>query len=201
MSGNEWDDYADDWDGNEDVRLYAECAFSSWEEKVAPLYADMSEIRVLDFGCGTGLLTEKLATCCGQVVAVDTSEKMVAVLSQKLALSNAENIVASHVSIDTEAIRANPELFGEFDLIVASSVCSFLPDYPSTLTVLSSIMKPGAFFVQWDWMAQMPAEKIESAFEAVGLSAYAIEEAFAMEATDQSAQVIIGIGLFEGAIK
>ena len=57
-----------------------------------------------------------------------------------------------------------------------------------------------AFFVQWDWMEQMPAEKIESAFKAAGLSAYAIEEAFVMEAADQSAQVKIGLGQFEGEI-
>ncbi|MCH8334286.1 MAG: class I SAM-dependent methyltransferase [Proteobacteria bacterium] len=38
----------------------------------------------------------------------------------------------------------------KFDLVVASSVCSFLPDYNSTLRDLSSALKPGGLFVQWE---------------------------------------------------
>ena len=50
MTAIEWDDYADDWDANKDVHIYAQRAFEWWETKVAPLYPNLSEYRVLDFG-------------------------------------------------------------------------------------------------------------------------------------------------------
>jgi len=194
MSASEWDDYAGDWDVNEDVRTYAQRAFDSWEEKVAPSYPNLPECRVLDFGCGTGLLTERLAGRCGQIVAVDTSEKMIAVLRNKLDSSNTGNVTASTVPIDAESISANPELFTAFDLVVASSVCGFLPDYESTLRDLSSMMRPGACFVQWDWMEEMPKKRIEDAFNASGLSSQSIGQAFAMKSDGESMPVIMGIG-------
>ena len=194
MTANEWDDHAGDWDGNEDVRIYAQRAFDSWEQKVAPLYPSLSECRVLDFGCGTGLLTEKLATRCGQIVAIDTSEKMIEALRSKLALLGSDNVVVSNVALSAESIRANPVLLDNFDLIVASSVCSFLPDYESTVRDLSSVMRPGACFVQWDWMEDMPKERVRNAFGAAGLINHAIDHAFTMNADGESMPVVMGIG-------
>jgi len=196
MSESEWDDYADDWDGNEDVRFYAQKAFDSLEHRVLPLVSDLSKLKVLDFGCGTGLLTEKLAPLCQQIVAIDTSGKMLEILSGKIRASGADNVVTLNVELNAESIEANPDLLCDFDLVLASSVCSFLPDYETALADLTSIMKPGACFVQWDWMEEMPAERIAHAFQGAGLGQHAIEEAFAMDAEDQSAPVIIGIGLF-----
>lgn len=194
MNENEWDDHADDWDVNEDVQLYARKAFESWQEKVAPLYQNLSECRALDFGCGTGLLTERLAGHCAHVVAADTSEKMIEVLQNKLDSADIGNVTASSVPIDAHSIEANPELLSPFDLIVASSVCSFLPDYESTLRDISSLLKSGAYFVQWDWLESMPGSKIEGAFKSSGLISQSIGQAFAMGADGESRPVIMGIG-------
>ena len=194
MTENEWDDHASEWDGNEDVRIYAQRAFNSWEQKVAPLYPILPECRVLDFGCGTGLLTEKLATHCGQIVAIDTSEKMIEVLRSKLAQLGTNNVVAANVALNAESIRANPELLDNFDLIVASSVCSFLPNYESTVRDLSSVMRPGACLVQWDWMEDMPKERIQNAYGAAGLANHAINHAFTMTSDGESMPVVMGIG-------
>ncbi len=84
MTENEWDDFATEWDINEDVRKYSEKAFHSWQLKVAPAVLELSDNRVLDFGCGTGLLSEKLAEICGQVVAIDSSPKMIEILNNKI---------------------------------------------------------------------------------------------------------------------
>lgn len=194
MSANEWDEYADDWDVNEDVQLYAHKALDSWEKKVAPFYPSLAECRVLDFGCGTGLLTERLAGRCGQVVAVDTSGKMIEVLRNKLASSNIGNVIVSTVPINSESIKENSDLLSAFDLVVASSVCSFLPDYESSLLDISSMMKPGAYFVQWDWMENMPGKRIEHAFSSSGLISQSIGQAFAMKTNGDSKPVIMGVG-------
>lgn len=194
MSANEWDEYAGDWDVNEEVQLYAHKALDSLEKKVVPFYPSLSECRVLDFGCGTGLLTERLAGRCGQIVAVDTSERMIGVLRNKLASLGIGNVAVSAVPIDARSIKENPELLAAFDLVVASSVCSFLHDYESSLLDISSMMKPGAYFVQWDWMENMPGKRIELAFSSSGLISQSIGQAFAMQANEDSKPVIMGVG-------
>lgn len=43
----------------------------------------MENLTVLDFGCGTELLTDYLSKEASQIVAVDSGEKMIAVLNGK----------------------------------------------------------------------------------------------------------------------
>ena len=51
-----WDEYAADWDNEPSALLYADKAFESLQQIV-----DIQDLRVLDFGCGTGLLSQKLS--------------------------------------------------------------------------------------------------------------------------------------------
>ena len=193
MTQNSWDEAATGWDTRADTRLYAERAFESWNRKIAPLVSDLTESRVLDFGCGTGLLTEKLAPLCGHIVAVDTSAGMIDVLRSKIVDERIGNITPLVTLIDSAAINETPELSDKFDLVVASSVCSFLPDYDSTLRDLSSALKPGGLFAQWDWLSGMPIERIRGAYETLGLINLGVEEAFAMTMEHESMSVVLGI--------
>ena len=117
-----WDSEAAGWDANPAVVTYAGGAWTSLRAAVS-LAADM---RVLDFGCGTGLLTERIVPHVGEVVAVDASQAMIDVLAAK-ALPN----VRAAARRWTPETIARDELAGEpFDLVVCSSVCAFLEDYP-----------------------------------------------------------------------
>ena len=194
MATNEWDDFATEWDVNDDVREYSEKAFHSWVKKVAPAIPDLSKCRVLDFGCGTGLLAEKLAENCGQVVAVDSSLKMVEVLDRKVEQSGTKNIVTSDITVNATTGKDHPLFASKFDLIVASSVCSFLTDYESTLHDLSSLMNPGGWFVQWDWISDMPEERISEAFRAAKLDEHSVATAFSMESNGKTSPVVMGVG-------
>jgi len=193
MTENNWDEMAAGWDTRADTRLYAERAFASWEWKAAPLVSDLENSRVLDFGCGTGLLTEKLASICGHIVAVDTAAAMIDVLQNKVVEKHIGNITPLVISIAAETIRENSEFSEKFDLIVASSVCGFLPDYNLTLRDLSSALKPGGLFVQWDWSSEMPIERVRSAYKALGLIDLDVEEVFAMTMDDESVPVVMGM--------
>lgn len=169
-------------------------AFDSWDRKVAPLVPELRKSRVLDFGCGTGLLTEKLAPRCGQIVSVDTSARMVEVLRKKILDAGTKNVTALQTGVNRDSIGEFPQLAGKFDLIVASSVCAFLADYEATLGDLCFVTNPGGFFVQWDWLADMPVERIQAAFDASGLAICGIEEAFAMQSGGESLPVVMGVG-------
>ncbi len=83
---DEWDECAGDWDSDADVMQYAELAFACLKDVVS-----LSGARVLDFGCGTGRLTAKIAQHAAVVVGLDTSPEMLAVLRGK-GLPNVETI-------------------------------------------------------------------------------------------------------------
>ena len=193
MPFDEWDDHADGWDADEDVRIFAKKAFDGLSKKVLPLLPNLADGRVLDFGCGTGLLSEKLAPLCRNVVAVDTSSKMIAVLQRKIVDKGIENVTTLQSAIDSASIERHSALTEKFDLIVASSVCNFLEDYEASLRCLCSMMRPGAYFVQWDWLGDMSIDRILGAYEATGLRAIAVEEEFVMEVKDNSIPVVVGL--------
>lgn len=194
MPTDKWDDIAPDWDSRSDVHLYADNAFDSWNRRVAPLIEDMREINVLDFGCGTGLLTEKFASQVNSIVAVDTSVNMLHVLKGKLRASGITNVNAIVTTINSDSVASDPELLSDFDLVIASSVCSFLPDYEETLCTIVRTMKPGGIFVQWDWIDDMAVDRIGRAYGKAGLKCVSIGEEFAMDGENGPMQVIMGIG-------
>jgi 2-polyprenyl-3-methyl-5-hydroxy-6-metoxy-1,4-benzoquinol methylase len=191
---NEWDAYAADWDANDDVQIYAQDAYDSWSRKVAPLISDLPGSRILDFGCGTGLLSEKFAAVCSQVVAVDTSVAMIEVLRKKIIDAGIDNVSALPLAIDADNIDTSADLAARFHVIVASSVCSFLPDYEAALADLCTLLKPGGYFVQWDWLADMPVSRIQSAFDSSNLVSHSIEEEFVMNSGNDSMPVVMGVG-------
>ncbi len=104
MTASEWDEYASDWDVNSDVQEYSEKAYALWVKKVAPAVTDLSHSRVLDFGCGTGLLTEKLADKCGQIIALDSSPSMIEVLDKKIAAFGVNNISTLVATVDIQTV-------------------------------------------------------------------------------------------------
>lgn len=185
-----WDDYAEGWDSDEDVISYSDKAFVTLCEVVNP-----EGLLILDFGCGTGLLTERMAITADRVVAVDPSEKMISVLQHKQ-LSNVETLIAV---LSEETVKAHDLFRSKYDLIVASSVCSFLPDYEGTLRLLKTLLKPNGIFVQWDWLKSgedddsgFNEERIESAYQRVGLEKLSITEAFSIESEEGPMKVIMG---------
>ena len=53
---NEWDDVAVGWDDDEAVRSYTAAAHTSLLAVLASADKSLDGAKVLDFGCGTGLL-------------------------------------------------------------------------------------------------------------------------------------------------
>ena len=190
-----WDEHASKWDHDERVRDYADKAFSSLITHVDVRGGAWQHKRLLDFGCGTGLLTEKLSPLLGDVMAVDTSPDMIDVLSNK----GLANVTAICADLNDEAVRSDATWFSGFDLIVASSVCGFLPDYPATLRVLAQTLNVTGQFVQWDWRASgdddsgLTAQKISRAFEQAGLVNDHVGEAFTIPFDDEELTVLMGV--------
>jgi len=143
MSEN-WDDYAAEWNDNEDAILYSRKAFKTLIDQF-----NLTGLSVLDFGCGTGLLTEQISPLANTVVALDSSQKMISVLNSK----NLPNVTTLSDPLSVDSINEHPSLQNKFKLIVASSVLGFIPEYKSTLLLLKSLLAPDGVLVQWDWLS------------------------------------------------
>lgn len=191
-----WDEHAKNWDQDEDARSYADCAFASLIKHVDVQNFEWKKKRILDFGCGTGLLTEKLAPFAKEVIAVDISPKMIEVLRSKQ-IGNVTSICAN---IDDDSVQASADWLVDFDLIVASSVCSFLPDYESTIETLSKVLVSNGHFVQWDWLASgdeefgLTLDRVSNAIGISSLECVHIGKAFTFTTEDQEMPVLIGVG-------
>jgi cyclopropane fatty-acyl-phospholipid synthase-like methyltransferase len=88
--------------------------------------------RALEVGCSIGVFTAMLAPYCGELLAVDASEKAVALARERL--SHLANVRVERRTMPEEM----PE--GPFDLIVVSEVLYYF-DRDTMLTVLGSLQR------------------------------------------------------------
>jgi len=104
--------------------------------KVSPI---KSGIRLLDFGAGTGLLTQRLAPFVEEIIAVDISPSMIAKLEEK----------KSALPCRIETLRQDltsgelPNL--KVDGIVSTMTFHHIEDPLSLLKRLKQLLKPGGF--------------------------------------------------------
>ena len=174
MAEDAWAESAQTWDDDAVVRAYADAAHTALLGVLDQRGLDLASLRVLDFGCGTGLLTAKLAAQASAVLGVDASPAMLQRLQAKIDAAGWSHVRAASQLPTDEA----------FDLVVASSVLAFIDPLAPTLRALASALKPGGVLVQWDW----EAESDDAEF---GLTRSAIEAAYRDAELEQ---VSLGIG-------
>lgn len=186
-----WDEWAEEWDSNEEVVIYSSNAFENLKELL-----NLKGRTVLDFGCGTGHLSQKLSPIAKQIVALDSSPKMI----ERLQAKGLPNVLPICADLSQETILTNPALKAEFDLIVASSVCAFLSDYMGTLSLINSLLDPHGIFVQWDWMVEKDQNgegftelEVKSALEKSGFLEVTVNKKFVMETEKGSQPVLMAV--------
>jgi ubiquinone/menaquinone biosynthesis C-methylase UbiE len=95
--------------------------------------------KALDFGAGTGNLTDKLLAMGYTVSAIDISAEMCQILRNK----HQTALQAKQLTVINSPIEDVSFTRGEFDLICGYSVLHHLPDYASALHRLSAYLKKG----------------------------------------------------------
>ena len=190
---DDWGEHAAAWDVDRSVIAYSEKAFDSLDA-----VTDLDGLRILDFGCGTGLLTEKLARRAQQVVALDSSVGMITVLKDK----QLKQVTALSETLSKSVIEATPSLQKPFDRVVASSVMAFVPDPVATLTLLRSLLLPGGLLVQWDWMVVegesefgLTESDMAAAFHDSGFEIQSISAPFSHVGRNGNAPVLMGVAI------
>jgi ubiquinone/menaquinone biosynthesis C-methylase UbiE len=96
------------------------------------------DMDVMDFGCGTGLLTMRLQPKVRSITGVDSSEGMLAVLRKKLEQGDLTNVRTACLDLDK-----GQALSGEYDLVVSSMTLHHIPDVARLLSEFRRVLRPG----------------------------------------------------------
>jgi 2-polyprenyl-6-hydroxyphenyl methylase/3-demethylubiquinone-9 3-methyltransferase len=100
----------------------------------------LSELRVLDIGCGAGLLCEPLTRLGAQVIGVDPSASNIA--AAKLHADR------GHLSIDYRCTTVEEmDVRERFDIVLAMEVVEHVSDVGLFLGRCASMLKPGGLMV------------------------------------------------------
>lgn len=188
-----WDEFAAGWDDDPAARAYAAAAHESLLQLLDERGRGLADMRVLDFGCGTGLLTEHLVDDVASIDAVDTSPAMLDVLKRKQRRAGWTHVRPAGRPPGGDAV---------YDLIVCSSVCSFLDDYPGAVADLVSMLGADGTFVQWDWELDpvdddphgLTRQAIRDALTAAGLSGVVVDRAFEVTVEGVVMAPLVGAG-------
>ncbi|MDQ6964406.1 MAG: bifunctional 2-polyprenyl-6-hydroxyphenol methylase/3-demethylubiquinol 3-O-methyltransferase UbiG, partial [Mariprofundales bacterium] len=98
----------------------------------------LRDLRVVDVGCGGGLLSESMA-CRGAVVTgIDRSRRSLAVATTHAAQSGVQ---VDYQLSDAESWAADHS--ASYDLVTCLEVLEHVPDVPRTVAACSALLKPG----------------------------------------------------------
>jgi putative AdoMet-dependent methyltransferase len=123
---------AQDWDVNDMVRGLSLGIGAAIREHVA---LD-SSMRVMDFGAGTGLITQQVADKVGRVTAVDVSEAMLEKLAAKVDIKGKVDVLCQNI--------VEQPIGTQFDLIVSAMAMHHVEDTDKLIQRFAEHVKPGA---------------------------------------------------------
>jgi 2-polyprenyl-3-methyl-5-hydroxy-6-metoxy-1,4-benzoquinol methylase len=97
---------------------------------------------VLDFGCGTGLISNDIADSVKFIHAIDISSKMIEIAKSKADNRKIQNIFYTHSTIFDER-----HIKGSFDVILAFYILHLLQDTKKTIQRINDLLKPGGYVI------------------------------------------------------
>ncbi len=95
------------------------------------------DMAVLDFGCGTGLVTLRLQPLVRSILGADGSRGMLAVLEDKIEEQGITNVRTLFVDVEKGC-----HVEGTFDLIVSSMALHHVPDTAALFQEWHHLLKP-----------------------------------------------------------
>ncbi|EGQ9316660.1 SAM-dependent methyltransferase [Vibrio parahaemolyticus] len=186
----DWDGLAKNWESNPATEQFAQSVFAQLQQ-----LTQLDGIKVLDFGCGTGQLSQLLSPIVKDIVALDASEAMIEELDKK-ELLNVEPVVDA---LSRGLVAQHPAFRGQFDLVVASSVLAFIDDVESSLDIAHSLLNEGGYFVHFDWVAESEQDgftlsRSENALSNAGFVDVEAKKVFDITSDGQTMSVLMGVG-------
>jgi phosphoethanolamine N-methyltransferase len=131
---------------------------------------DLTDLKVLDIGCGTGGIALALASEFGaaKVIGVDVEAPVLATANRRAA---ARGLMAR---VEFVRVEPGPLPFGDgFDLVFSKDAMIHIPDKEALFADVFRLLKPGGWFAASDWLSSHdgePTPVMKRYMEAEGLS-------------------------------
>lgn len=120
---------------------------------------DQSETVLMDYACGTGLISQSLATYVKKIVGVDISDGMVDYYNTRVANQGIDPDEMKAVCVELKGSRAPDELEGvKFDVVLCSMAYHHFRSIEETTSTLMFHLKPGGKLIIID-MIYDPSQK------------------------------------------
>ena len=101
----------------------------------------LSGQRVLDIGCGGGILSDAMARKGADVLGIDLSTKALRVAQLHALEAGTENIAYREISAEALAL----EQPGSFDVVTCMEMLEHVPDPASVVQACATLVKPGGW--------------------------------------------------------
>ena len=98
--------------------------------------------NVLEFACGTGIVTAAVAPHVSAIRAIDISDEMVARASEKMAALGHKNVDVTQTDLFDPTL---PE--GSFDAVMAFNVLLYVDNFEEVMVRIQKLLKPGGVFL------------------------------------------------------
>jgi 2-polyprenyl-3-methyl-5-hydroxy-6-metoxy-1,4-benzoquinol methylase len=98
------------------------------------------EMNVMDFGCGTGLLTLQLQPFVHSITGIDSSQGMLDMLNKKIATMKLNNIHAERVDL-----AQGETLTGSYDLVVSNMTLHHIREIAPLFEQFAKIIAPAGY--------------------------------------------------------
>ena len=108
-----------------------------WIESIVPLKG----LRVLDVGCGGGILADAMARRGADVIGIDLATKALKVAQLHALEAQTEGV--QYREISAEALAA--EQPGSFDVVTCMEMLEHVPDPSSIVKACAGLVKPGGY--------------------------------------------------------
>ncbi|MBC7618429.1 MAG: bifunctional 2-polyprenyl-6-hydroxyphenol methylase/3-demethylubiquinol 3-O-methyltransferase UbiG [Candidatus Saccharibacteria bacterium] len=109
----------------------------AWISKQCPL----GGLKVLDVGCGGGILSDSMAREGAEVLGIDLSSKALKIAQLHALEAKTQNVAYREVS--TEDLAA--EMPAHFDLVTCMEMLEHVPDPASVVRACANLVKPGGW--------------------------------------------------------
>lgn len=212
----EWDAMADRW---EDIATGYSTSFEKILWQQTELNPNNKDMVVLDFGCGTGLLTESIYDKVSEVICIDAAPLMIGKVKDKIREKRWDNVraycavlgdAANDSSVDggsddgdNDVGSVLKDMVGRVDLIVASSVFGFIPreDVAQTMKVLGDLLRTGGLLCHSDWpkSEKHPSgfsdEHAQELYRMGGLEVKSMKELKMHVSSEDEVEVFVGVAV------
>ena len=134
---SKFDDVARTWDENP-VHMERSMAIAAKMEEMLPLN---NQMKALEYGAGTGILSFLLCEKLGSVTMMDNSSEMVKVMEEKVSYLKANNLFPRCFNLEHGSFDQS------FDLVFNQMVLHHIADIHSIFVTFYHMILPGGFLV------------------------------------------------------